>query len=464
MRAKGTLICLLVCLLAVLTVYVPVARAGEEELTVAVSGTGVDVYLSPTSKKPAGILYNGYETKTYPTYKNNRTRFHLTGEYIVWIDLDQAMAQLPQTYNRYDGFGYKEIFGTMQCNGFEAEVCVDKTPLLLTPDGKKTGMTCYRGARTVVWGEFGDTYFVDDYGVTGFIPKKHLSKTADLSFWEACQEPFEPDYENRFEEKTIHTDGGHIHIGDGEFLENGDKVRVRTYTGNGLAQLLDYGFIEARFLDPEGDHATNNVYATVKTDGPLDRLRVEPLGNDPVRKLCSGVRVEVLETTKNTALICLCGSNRSPNQRLVGTVKKEYLAFGDAGEKVKNGCTRVSLKQDYEDDSIIYPAGTAVTVVGCMVAYQAGDSDLLVALTEDGELMWIYDEEGILEPTDPAGYRAKATADVVFREKPNKDGKKIKMLPKGATVEVLLRGECWTMVRQNKTTGYVMSRYLKFLQ
>ena len=94
----------------------------------------------------------------------------------------------------------------------------------------------------------------------------------------------------------------------------------------------------------------------------------------------------------------------------------------------------------------------------------AGIVDQLLVMTEAGELFALYNENGILEPLDPAGYQAKITTELIFREKPNKNGKKIQSLPKGARVEVLLRGECWTMIRHNKKTGYVMSRYLKFLQ
>lgn len=465
MNVKRLLSGLAACMLLTLVLCVPAAYAGEETVTVQAPGKGVEVYSSYTAKKPSGILYNGYMSTTYPNYKNNRSGFSLTGEYEAYLVFEQAEELIPEIYNPYGGFSYEEIYKSMLCNAFEAEVCVEETPLYLKPEGKKTAMTCYRGTRTVVWGEFGGRYFVDDYGITGFIDKKHLSKIADLSFWDANKAPYEDGYEERFEEKTVITDGGHIHIGDGYFLENGDKVRVRAYTGNGQVQLLDYGFIEARFLDPAGDHSTNNVYAVVKTDSPLNRLRVKSLYiNDWEKKLCSGVRVEVLEINGQNALISLKGANKS--ERVTGTVQKKYLAFGEDGEKVKNGCTRVTLTEDYANNRGDYanPAGTVLTVVGCEVPPAAGIVDQLLVMTETGELFALYNENGILEPLDPAGYQAKITTELIFREKPNKNGKKIQSLPKGARVEVLLRGECWTMIRHNKKTGYVMSRYLKFLQ
>lgn len=464
MKMKRLLSVLMACMLLALFFSVPAAYAGEETLTVQAPGKGVEVYPSYTARKSSGILYNGYMSTAYPTYKNNRIGFSLTGEYKAYLVFEQAEELIPEIYNPYGGESYRDIYMSMLCNAFEAEVCVKETQVYLTPDGKATSMTCYQGTRTVVWGEFGGRYFVDDYGITGFIDKKHLSRIGDLSFWDAQKAPYEDGYEERFEEKTIITDGGHIHIGEGYFLENGDKVRVRAYTGNGLAQLLEEGLIEARFLDPDGDHSTNNVYAVVKTDSPLDRLRVKSIYiNDCDQKLCSGVRVEVLETKGENALISLKGTNQS--ERVTGTVPKKYLAFGEDGEKVKNGCTRVALTEDYADywGENANPAGTVLTVVGCEVAYTAGDADRLIVMTEDGELFVLYDENGIMQPVDPAGYQAKTTTELIFREKPNKNGKKIRSLPKGAIVEVLLRGECWTMIRYKKTTGYVMSRYLKFM-
>ena len=463
MNARRILTGLLVCVLAVMMLYVPPACAGEIDLTIEAQENGVDVYSSYTSKKSMGLLYNGYMLTGYPREKNGRNDFSLTSEYSVYIDLEKAREKLPEHYNPYGGKWYEDVYKSLPCNAFEAEVCVAETPLLLKPDGTKTAMTCYKGTRTIVWGEFGNKYFVDDYGLTGFIEKKHLSRIADISFWEANKAWHEDGYEDRFEEKTVYTDGGHIPVEKNyaHFLENGDKVRVRAYTDNGLAQLLDDSFVEARFLDPEADHTTNSVFATVKTESPLSRLRVEPVNDDYVQKLCSGVRVEVLDEDEDTALIYLTGSDKK--SQILGNVKKKYLAFGDEAGKVKDGCTRVTLTEEYKNRNYVLPAGTVLTVIGCEEAMDAGDPDWIYVFTETGELRRIFNKDGTLDPIDPAGYKAKTTSKLAFREKPNKEGQQIKMLSKGTTVEVLLRGECWTMIRLNEKTGYVMSRYLKFL-
>ncbi len=472
MNVKRLMSGFMACVLLALVLYVPVSYAGDPScsLTVAVKGKGVEVFSSAAARKPSGTLYNGYKNRANPAEKSKRYEVNLTEEYRVYLDIDQAEELLPRAYVKLNSWEdeYIEACLSMQCSGFEAEVCAEETQLYLSPEGEKTSMTCYQGTRTVVWGEFGGRYFVDDYGMTGFIDKKDLSKVADLSFWDAYEARNERGYEERFEEKTVFTDGGHIYLKDfGKyFLEDGDKVRVRAYTGNGMVQLYRPGYVEARFLDPEGDHSTNNVYAVVKTDSPVNRLRIEaPVSYVRSRKLCSGVRVEVLDEDEKTADLYLAGSGRDTwDTQVFGTVKKEYLAFGNDAEKVENGCTRVTLTEDYKELWIDLPAGSILTVVGCEEANQAGDPDRLLVMTEDGKLITLINREGILEPIDPTVYQAKATSNVVFREKPNKDGKQIRTIIKGTEMEVLLRGECWTMIRYNKKTGYVMSRYLKFLQ
>ena len=471
MKMKRLLGVLMACMLLAAALYVPAAYAGDPStnLTVAVKGKGVQVYSSSGGRKASGMLYNGYKNWAYPAEKDNWYEVDLTEEYVGYFDLDRAEELLPERFYKLGrGDEYREACQSMACGAFEAEVSTEETQVYLTPEGKKSSMTCYQGTRTVVWGEFGDKYYVDDYGITGFIDKKHLAKVGDYSFWDVHEARREKGYEERFEEKTVFTDGGHIYLKNYGyyFLEDGDKVRVRAYTGNGLAQLYKNGYVEARFLDPEGDHSTNNVYAVVKTSSPLNRLRVDP-GVDYLRtkKLCSGVRVEILDEDEKTAEIYLCGTGRDTwDIKVQGTVKKEYLAFGDEGEKVKNGCTRVTLTEDYKEFYISLPAGTVVTVVGCEEAAQAGGPNRLLVMTEDGELLELIDGKGILEPIDPTVYQAKATSNVVFREKPDKDGEKIRTIVKGTKVEVLLRGEGWTMIRYDKKTGYVMSRYLKFME
>ena len=82
--------------------------------------------------------------------------------------------------------------------------------------------------------------------------------------------------------------------------------------------------------------------------------------------------------------------------------------------------------------------------------------------TDDGRLIGVNDFGGILEPIDTLEVFVKTRDSVRFREEPSTDASVISTLPKGTRVEVLLRGEEWTMVRYKDETGYVMSRYLKF--
>ena len=72
------------------------------------------------------------------------------------------------------------------------------------------------------------------------------------------------------------------------------------------------------------------------------------------------------------------------------------------------------------------------------------------------------DNGGMLVPLESLGVTAKAASDVRMRVAPSKESKALRTLSKGAKVEVLLRGEGWTMVKYKDQTGYVMSRYLQF--
>ena len=62
----------------------------------------------------------------------------------------------------------------------------------------------------------------------------------------------------------------------------------------------------------------------------------------------------------------------------------------------------------------------------------------------------------------PSATKAKAASNVRMREKPSKEAKSLRTLEAGTKVEVLLRGEGWTIVKYKNQTGYVMSRYLQF--
>jgi len=68
----------------------------------------------------------------------------------------------------------------------------------------------------------------------------------------------------------------------------------------------------------------------------------------------------------------------------------------------------------------------------------------------------------VLEPVERLGAIARVKSNVRFRAKPNKDAEAIRTLSKGTKVEILLRGEEWTIIEYKNKTGYVMSRYLSF--
>ena len=109
------------------------------------------------------------------------------------------------------------------------------------------------------------------------------------------------------------------------------------------------------------------------------------------------------------------------------------------------------------------PAGTLLTVIG---VYEAGSSkadrvDCFLCETEDGRYIEMENND-ILEPVGSSGLTAVVRSAVRMRTAPGDDTEVIRQLKAKTKVEVLLRGEVWTLVKYKDETGYVMSRYLSF--
>ena len=109
------------------------------------------------------------------------------------------------------------------------------------------------------------------------------------------------------------------------------------------------------------------------------------------------------------------------------------------------------------------PAGTLLTVIG---VYEAGSSkadqtDRFLCETEDGRYIEV-ENNNALEPVSSSGLTAAVRSAVRMRTAPGDDTEVIRQLKAKTKVEVLLRGEVWTLVKYKDETGYVMSRYLSF--
>ena len=453
------------------------ARAGWNPLDVATDGKGIVVYASSSGGKQAGILYNGYNDSLSLEDTNGLYSCGLTMDYTVWLDQDKAEKNQPRG-DEIDWYGDAWI-DQMPSDMFLAEVTQPDAPLYTTPGHKTLAARHAAGTLIMVCGEFGDDYFVrfDGNGFRGgFMPKSALKKIGTLTYRQA----------NYISEKwgltdareaTVYTDGGPIAIGasatgysafDPIVLENGKQVTVFREI-NGWAQLSGGSFIESRFLDPDGDHSV--AYATVNTSGPLNRLNVRgyPSTDAWVQvKLCAGAQVQVASHTDDWAAVLIVGPEGGEEES--GSVQMKYLVFGD-DTQIKNGCVRVRLTEDRYEDQYRYdkkqllPAGTELTVLGVNDGYdiERDNCDCFLCLTEDGRTVMIFNDSGVLEPVgEGLGVTAKAASNVRMRVSPSKDAEVIRTLDKGTKVEVLLRGEGWTLVKYKDQTGYVMSRYLSF--
>ena len=470
----------LALLLALLLPTLP-ARAGWNPLTVAADGKGIAVYTSSNGGKQAGILYNGFNSSLDLEPTNGLYGCNLTAEYTVWLNEKKAEKNLPKGWD-VGTVNSPDLEAKMPCEIFLAEVAVQDAPLYSTSGHKHLNAKHAPGTLALVCGEFGDDYYVDmgNFSSCGFMPKSALRKVKALTYTQATSETW--GVENAFS-RTVYTGGGVIMRGGSAtgYSDNcsywqardGEQVTVLALVGD-YAQLVGGGFLEARFLGPSGDHS--RVYAAVKSDKLLDRLNVRYFASKDASvncKLCAGARVQVVNRTDDWAFVYITGE--TGGALYSGAVQTQYLAFGVEAERVKNGCTRVRTKyllhagnggdqyrtswQSEETLSI----GTELTVIGVEGNYDIEEDypDKLICLTGGGRLITLYND-GVVEPVETLGLTAKTTSNVKMREAPGKTAMVARTLSKGEKVEVLLRGEGWTLVKYKNQTGYVMSRYLQF--
>ena len=461
----------------------PSGFAGWNPLDVAADGKGIAVYTSSSGGKQAGILYNGYSDSLSLEDTNGLYSCNLTTEYTVWLDQSKAEKKQPKA----EGIAWysEEWAALMPCNIFVAEVIQQDAPFYTSPGHQHLSARHAPGTLVKVYGEFGDDYLISygDWRQTGFMPKTALQKVRDITYIQANRGS---EYWGIAEarETTVYTGGTPLAVGSSatgysdmnpSVIKDGQTVVVLNTLGN-WAQLANGYFLESRFLSPDGDHSV--TYATVKTTGKANRLNVRNSANTDAwvtAKLCSGVRVQVPAHTDEWASVYVAGPNGGDS--CSGSVQMQYLAFGDDAEEVQSGCVRVkSAETLYGDaarymgieqsrsDKLTLPAGTEMTVIGVYSGYDIDqdDDDWFICLLDDGTILTVRNTGGILEPLESLGITAKTASSVRMREGPSKEAKSIRTLDKGTKVEVVLRGEGWTIVKYKNQQGYVMSRYLQF--
>ncbi|MBQ6173479.1 MAG: SH3 domain-containing protein [Clostridia bacterium] len=457
---KKLWICLIMALL--LASAVSAAYAGSWPLVVATEGEGVPVYSSAKGRKQIGILYNGYDNELSLNTTNGRHSCTLTRDTEVWLDVEKATRLLPPDVESPRDTGADRV----PCSCFLAEVVGDGVKVWSGTGHKRVVAEHRAGSLVAVYGEFGKDYFVGD----GFMAKTSLRRVKDLTYPETGR----PDWGlTDLPTVTVYVEGGRLplaHTATGVSaysafgtVKNGDRLIILREL-DGWAQVIipdsyaGRGFVEKRYLDPDGDHRVPT--AVVKTDHPLNRLNVrwEPNKKSEVEaKLCAGVRVQVVSSADGWTEIALYAEEG--RWSLSGFVQSAYLLTGEEAERAEDACVRVRLTEEYKSyDAGTLPAGTEGTVIG---VYE-GVNAYYVRL-DDGRIIQVRDSgtEPTLEPAGDSAWKAKTAKTLTLRSGPNSGSKKLGSVKSGATVEVLLRGEKWALVRVNGQTGYVLSTALK---
>ncbi len=223
-------------------------------------------------------------------------------------------------------------------------------------------------------------------------------------------------------------------------------------------------------------------YAYVRTEGPFDRLNVRFTPSEEFTaayKLFSGVRVRVEKRENGWAYISY--GTEEDIVPIRGYVQEKYLVYGQNDSlSASNPLPRIRVKNESffirntgwyytwpQNENDIIPAGTELTVIAVKGNFDLTDAaaafDAYYVETDDGERFLLRNMEQFgIEVLNPRGYTAKTTKSVRMRQGADQNSEALKLLDAGVKVEILLRGEGWTMVKYQNEIGYIMSRYLSF--
>ena len=454
--------------LLVLLMMAGTAHAGYNELIVATAGEGTPVYASATGQRQVGTLYNGYSQEIGLEETNGRYACWLTRDTTVWVHQERAHRLLPERVYGPGSPGAEHV----PCSCFLAEVTADGAKLY-SGTGHKHVLAEHRvGTLVLVCGSFGDDYYITHAG-RGFMAKSALRKVRDLTFPQTNDGRFGME---GLETATVWLEQDRLLLTASATGVSEERTDVSVRSGDEVAILRDLGdhvqvavgtsygwryggFMEKRYLDPNGDHGVPT--AVIRTDHPLNRLNVRYSADKDSWsqvKFCSGLRVQVLGSANGWTEIAINADQGSWSEH--GFVKSVYLATGAEAEAVPNACVRVRLRRDYKPwqySKELYPAGTEGTVIG------VEETNCFVVRLDSGEVCSFPDEEAdpLLEPIDPPVWEARTTKQIALREGPSSQSRKIRSLKSGTTVEVLLRGEKWVLVRVKGETGYLLNNAIK---
>ena len=469
---KRTIIFL--ALLFCLTGMLLSASAGDfYEITIAAEGGGVQLYTVPRGRA-AGLLYNGYLDDDVDDEKEQNGWFplSLTDEYTLYVHEATATKLAPDTEDP------RQRERLRPCSAFVGQVIENNAVMRAKPDKRSRLIARHAaGSQFIVWGEFGAYYLVETGSSDlnrGFIPQSSIVKMRGLTYTES--RPWNRKDGPVVDRRTVYCEAGGVPASDSAagiseivrtVYRNGETVSVIAYLPNGWAQLQDGSFIHTRYLDPQGDHSPAKT-ALIKPTTVLNRLnvRVEASANGTIyAKLCSGVEVEIVSETEDWAVISLVGPATAAGIDagilcVRGCVQKKYLT--EPGNKAPDGTVKATAVSDLRDDGrLCAPKGSTVTVLGTDDGWYR-DGDRLLIRGEDGALFWINHSGNQLEPVAYPEVSVKTREKARMRGLPDDKAETVVTLRRGVRVQVLLRGERWTMVSYDGQKGYVESRFLRF--
>lgn len=400
---------------------------------------------------------------TVPVYKKASTKSAKVGDFYVhqpmvwdcwedddadgWVKLTEPDVGYIQTkYLTEEPYSGRNPYAGSDC--VPVFTAGDGVPLLDAASSTADSTALPGGLRLLTLGDCGQYYYVQvQYAsLSGFVRKEDVQATEDF-----CS--VTKDGPRDVKTRIYHADG----LDFVPAYTDCSRSRAHNSAQNSVFvfQLLEdwaltnYGFIETRFLDENGDHSLPTAYTSTSDEASRLLLRWKPeKSTDYAGKYFSGVPVTILAQSGDYTQVAI-------GSRYTNWFATQYLTDTQVDRTVQ-----ASVTQLFEESFHGHPGG---------VHFIPGKEVTLIGSTKH-EMITLYNNKLLfiplefLMPVDGSGVlEAKTTVRLKMHASiTNQDGNQTTLIPKGKKVTVLLHGDEYSKIEYQDEIGYVKTNYLKF--